>query len=215
MELILLAGSWWLIGFSGAMMPGPVTTLVVAESAKRGFIGGPLVTLGHALLELAMVVALFFGFGDLLKQNVVAGTIGVVGGLVLLWMGVGLVHSAWKGQVSFCTATSERPTQSSGNPILNGVLMSISNPYWWLWWATVGVTYLVTFRAFGLPGIIAFYVGHTLADWTWNSLVAFVVSTGRRVMNDQVYRSILIVCGAFLVVLSIYFVQSGIGFFSG
>ena len=215
MELLLLAGSWWLIGFSGAMIPGPVTTLVVTESAKRGFIGGPLVTLGHALLELAMVVALFFGFGDLLKQNVVAGSIGVLGGLVLLWMGFDLVRNAWQGKVSFSAATSEQGTQQSGNPMLSGVLMSVTNPYWWLWWATVGVAYLVTFRAFGIAGVIAFYVGHTLADWTWNSVVAFVISTGRRVMNDQIYRCILIVCGAFLILLSFYFVQSGIGFFVG
>ena len=94
MELVLLTGSWWLIGFSGAMMPGPVTTLVVTESARRGFVAGPLVTLGHALLELAMVVALVFGLGDILKQNTIAGTIGVLGGLFLLWMGFNIVRSA-------------------------------------------------------------------------------------------------------------------------
>ena len=78
MELLLLATSWWLIGFTGAMMPGPVTTLIVTETARRGFIAGPLITLGHSLLELAMVVALVFGLGDLLKQNAIAGTIGLV-----------------------------------------------------------------------------------------------------------------------------------------
>jgi threonine/homoserine/homoserine lactone efflux protein len=214
MELLFLATSWWLIGFTGAMMPGPVTTLIVTETARRGFIAGPLITIGHALLELAMVVALVFGLGDVLKQNAVAGTIGLLGGLFLLWMGFDIVRSAWQGKVSFDT-TRDVSASSSGNPIIAGILTSVANPYWILWWATVGAAYLITFRAFGIVGIVAFYIGHTLADWVWNNVVAFVVATGRRVMTDRVYRGILIVCGAFLIVLSFYFVSSGIRFLRG
>ena len=194
MELLLLATSWWLIGFTGAMMPGPVTTLIVTETARRGFIAGPLITIGHALLELAMVLALVFGLGDLLKQNAVAGTIGLLGGLFLLWMGFDIVRSAWQGKVSFDT-TRDVSASSSGNPIIAGILTSVANPYWILWWATVGAAYLITFRAFGVAGI-----------------VAFVVATGRRVMTDRMYRGILVVCGAFLIALSFYFVNSGINF---
>jgi threonine/homoserine/homoserine lactone efflux protein len=196
-------------------MPGPVTTLIVTETAKRGFIAGPLITIGHALLELAMVVALFFGLGDLLKQNLVAGAIGLLGGLFLLWMGLDIVRSAWQGRVSFSVAQRSDNAQVSGNPIIGGILTSIANPYWILWWATVGAAYLITFRAFGIAGIVAFYVGHSLADWVWNNVVAFVVATGRRVMTDQIYRGILVVCGAFLIALSFYFVSSGLNFLRG
>ncbi len=211
-ELVLLTGSWWLIGFSGAMMPGPVTTLIVTETARRGFIAGPLITLGHVLLELVMVIALFFGLGDVLKQNYVAGAIGVLGGLFLLWMGFDIAQSAWRGKVSLNNLSATNSTNSSGNPIIAGILTSVANPYWLLWWATVGATYLITFRMFGIAGVIAFYIGHTLADWVWNNVVAFIVATGRRVMSDRVYRGILLVCGIFLIALSFYFVQSGLGF---
>ena len=222
MELLWLTISWWLIGFTGAMMPGPVTTLIVTETARRGFIAGPLITIGHALLELAMVVALVFGLGDLLKQNAVAGTIGLLGGLFLLWMGFSIGRDAWRGNVSFSTTRPSTPLRSaqddarvSGNPILAGILTSVANPYWILWWATVGAAYLITFRAFGVAGIVAFYVGHTLADWVWNNVVAFVVATGRRVMTDRVYRGILIVCGAFLFALSFYFLDTGLNLLGG
>jgi len=218
MELLLLTTSWWLIGFTGAMMPGPVTTLIVTETARRGFIAGPLITIGHALLELAMVGALVFGLGDWLKQNIVAGTIGLLGGLFLLWMGFSIAREAWRGGVSFNTTPrgdasshSLRPLKlSSSNPILAGILTSAANPYWILWWATVGAAYLITFRAFGGAGIVAFYVGHTLADWVWNNVVAFVVATGRRGMTDRVYRGILIGCGVFLIALGFYFLNTGL-----
>ncbi|MBI5034188.1 MAG: LysE family transporter [Chloroflexi bacterium] len=234
MELLLMAFSWWLVGFTGAMMPGPVTTLVVTETAKRGFIAGPLITIGHVLLELAMVVALYFGLGDLLKENLVAGAIGVLGGVFLLWMGFDIVRSAWLGKVSLNTHQDQKPVfsqasiksnreniengilrKSSTHPIVAGVLTSVANPYWILWWATVGAASLISFRAFGIPGVIAFYIGHTMADWVWNNFVAFIVATGRRMMTDRVYRGILVVCGAFLIVLSFYFVSSGVGFLRG
>ncbi len=86
-EFLLLAGTLWMVGFSGAMMPRPVTTLVVTQSARRGFWACPLVTLGHVVVELAIVIALPFGLGDVLKDPFVTAAIGVVGGLFLLWMG--------------------------------------------------------------------------------------------------------------------------------
>jgi threonine/homoserine/homoserine lactone efflux protein len=210
MELLLLAGTWWIVGFSGAMMPGPVTTLIVTESARRGFWAGPLVTLGHVLVELAIVIGLFFGLGDLLKHPSIAGAIGVLGGLFLLWMGYGMIHAAWSGQLSL--DLREESSTTSGNPVLAGVLTSISNPYMLLWWSTVGALWLITFRAFGLAGVVAFYLGHTLADWVWNALVALLISTGRHFIGDRLYRGILIICGLFLVALSVYFCASGVRF---
>jgi threonine/homoserine/homoserine lactone efflux protein len=212
MELLLLTGSWWLVGFTGAMMPGPVTTFIITETAKRGFIAGPLITLGHVLLELGMVVALFFGVDDWLKQNSVMGTLGVLGGLFLLWMGFDIVKSAWRAQVSLETQLTGQSTKPAGNPFVAGIVMSVSNPYWLLWWATAGAMYLAAFRVYGLAGIIAFYFGHTLADWVWINLLAFTVATSRRIMTDQIYRGILIICGLFLIGLSFYFVSAGIGF---
>ncbi len=238
MELLLQTLQWWIIGFSGAAMPGPVTALIVTETTRRGFIAGPLITIGHVLLELVMVIALFFGLRDVLNQNWIAGGIGVLGGLVLLWMGFDIVRGAWRGNVSLNPTSphfpnplplsgSERtgvqyhaPSQNDSrgdrggisNPILGGVITSLFNPYWYLWWATIGAAYLITFRAFGIAGIIAFYFGHTLADWVWNNFVAFVVASGRRMLSDQVYRGILMVCGAFMIAMSVYFVTSGVSF---
>ena len=215
MELLILTIQWWITGFSGAAMPGPVTVLIVTESAKRGFIAGPLITIGHVLLELVMVTALFFGMRDVLNQNWVAGGIGIVGGLALLWLGIDIVKSAWDGTVALNLSAQAQNGDTSRHPIIGGVVTTIFNPYWFIWWATVGAAYLLTFRAFGVLGIIAFYFGHTLADWVWNNFVAFAVSSGRRVLSDRAYRAILSICGAFMIAMSMYFVISGVNFWRG
>src|SRR3972149_5857412 len=100
MELFVQTLQWWIVGFSGAAMPGPVTALIVTETTRRGFIAGPLITIGHVLLEFVMVIALFFGLRDVLNQNWIAGGIGLVGGLVLFWMGLDIVRSALRGNLS-------------------------------------------------------------------------------------------------------------------
>lgn len=215
MELLLQTIQWWVIGFSGAAMPGPVTALIVTETAKRGFIAGPLITIGHVLLELGMVAALFLGLRDALNQNWVAGGIGIIGGLVLLWLGFEIVQSAWRGKVSLNLAAPTQDANASRHPIVGGIVTTVFNPYWFVWWLTVGAAYLVTFRAFGWIGIIAFYFGHTLADWVWNNFIAFAVSSGRRGLSDRAYRGVLIACGIFMMGMSVYFIVSGANFWRG
>jgi hypothetical protein len=59
------------------------------------------------------------------------------------------------------------------------------------------------------------YTGHILSDILWLVFVAFVVSSGRALMNDLVYRGILLVCSLFLIVLGLYFARSGLRFMRG
>jgi threonine/homoserine/homoserine lactone efflux protein len=199
------------IGFSGALMPGPLVTADIAGAARDGFWVGPALALGHAIAEAAIVAALAVGLGRVFKVRWVSGGIGLVGGLFLLWMGADIAQSAWTGSVSLQQA-AVGASQPPWAPVLTGIVVSVSNPYWILWWATVGTTYVMLGLKQGMPGLAAVYGGHILSDILWLILVAFVVSTGREMMSDAVYRGILLVCGAFLVGLALYFVRSGLRF---
>jgi threonine/homoserine/homoserine lactone efflux protein len=211
LPLAALTLAWWLTGFTGAMMPGPISTMALVEGSRQGFRAGPLLTLGHALAELVMALALLVGLSDALQRPAVAGVIGVVGGIVLLWMGMDIARAAWLGRVVL----------GGGGPPVGfarlglvpaGAVASLVNPYWLLWWATVGAAALLQFLPFGLLGFVAFFGGHILSDLAWNSFLAAVVSSGRQVLAPRVYRGILLVCGAFLMLLSVWFVWSGVGF---
>jgi hypothetical protein len=96
-----------------------------------------------------------------------------------------------------------------------GILASISNPYWVVWWASVGASYVVLALRRGLPGLGAFFSGHILADLSWNSLLAFLIASGRGFLSVSFYRGVLVVCGLILVILAIYFIYSGFGFLRG
>ena len=82
-EVLAVAFTWWLVSLSGVLMPGPVGALAVSEGARRGVIAGPLITAGHALAEVAMLILLAVGLTNVLHQPMVIGAVGVLGGGVL------------------------------------------------------------------------------------------------------------------------------------
>lgn len=208
MDVVIIGATSFLVGLSGALMPGPMLTVAIAESARRGFLAGPLLVVGHGVVELLLCIALVFGVGNILRLSWVGGVIGVVGGLVLLWMAYGILRGVWLRQVSL-GSVSESQASKIG-PMVAGGLVSVSNPYWIIWWATVGVSYVAWAAAAGGVGLVTFFGGHILADLSWFSLLALLVSSGRRILNDRVYRGVLAACGVFLVGMSGYFVVTGL-----
>jgi threonine/homoserine/homoserine lactone efflux protein len=208
-QLFFLFGSSFVIGLSGAMMPGPVLTATISETAKRGFMAGPLIVLGHGLLEVGVVVAVVAGLGPWLERDPVFGTLGVVGGLLLAVLGVITVRSARTASLQPESEAGKTAPPIHG-PVLAGMATTLSNPYWWLWWSTIGLTYMALSRdTAGTPGLLSFYFGHISADLAWLCLVAAAVAAGRRVCPPAVYRWVLTACGVALVALGLYFLVQG------
>lgn len=208
--ILVIFTTAFLVGFSGAMMPGPLLAYTISASAKYGFLAGPLIVLGHAILELTLVVALVFGLDRFLDNDWVVSIIGLIGGTMLIGMGILMFRQGWR-QAALPLETSPNLVENR-RMILSGILVSMSNPYWFIWWATVGMTYLLWAMELGTGGVAAFFSGHILSDLSWYALVAFVIATGRKVINDTVYSWLLVVCGLALIGLGLYFVVSGIGF---
>ena len=201
-----------LVGFSGALMPGPVFAVTVSESPRRGARTGPLIVLGHAIAEVTLVALLALGLSHVFQKHAVVGVVGLLGGLMLLGMGAGMGYDVLKKKISLAP-TGEKPAKFG--PVVTGILATMAGPYWLLWWATVGTGYILFSLKFGLIGLAAFYLGHILSDLLWYSALAFVAASGGRLMNDAVYRGTVLACGAFLILLSVYFFASGLRMLRG
>lgn len=217
-DLLVAALTWWVISLSGVLAPGPISAMSVTEGARRGVIAGPLLTVGHAVPEVAMVAALGFGLSRLLGQPMVVAAIGLMGGLVLAWMGWGIVRTTRMEAVfpdpARAPARTDGRKRSHGTLIGTGIVLTVANPYWFLWWATVGAAYYVTFSRFGaLAIIVVFLAGHLALDLGWNTLLALVVGAGRGRVPEAVYRVALGVCGVSVMSFGAYFIASGVRFF--
>lgn len=198
--------SSFIIALSGAMVPGPVLSITVSESAKRGFMAGPMIILGHGILEAALITVLFLGFADLIKNEKLLGVVGIMGGGVLLWMSFTMLK-----EIKNIETELIGNKRAWGGPIVAGVLTSLANPYWIVWWITIGLGYVLISFKFGLAGLLAFFVGHISADLLWYCMVSFLVSRGKRHISERVYAWIIGSCAIMLIFFGISFTVWGVG----
>lgn len=225
-----LSGFWLVLSFSfvvalsGAMVPGPLFTYTIArtlQSRRRGFLTGLWVTGGHALLEALLVLALLLGVSKLLGSPTVIKTIGTLGSAILLYMGAALIRDVARKKVpemvssSGQSSASPAPEQKSSavklvNPVLGGALISMTNPYWWVWWVSVGfafmIQYRISFRSW--PLLLAFFLGHEVGDLAWYLAVSILVHWGKRRLSSRFYLAVLLVCGIFIIGFGIYLLVS-------
>ncbi len=186
-------------------MPGPVLTVTISESLRRGSIAGPLMILGHGILELVLVLLLIAGLAPFFSHDTTFIVISLLGGLILGWMAYGMFQ-----EIPSLTLQTEVPDKKQKNLVMAGILLSIANPYWAIWWATIGIAYVLSSMKYGIPGVISFFAGHVVGDLFWYALVSFSISRGSKFLSDTFYRRLISVCASFLVLFSAYFIFSGI-----
>lgn len=208
-EALTLGVAAFAVGLSGAMSPGPYLTVTITRTLRNGRISALLMLVGHALLEGALLVGFAFGLQRLLTRPAVGTVLAIAGGAVLLWMGSSLLKGAVTGSIVTDLETAEEPSRLG--PVAQGALVSLSNPYWTLWWATIGVKLAADGVAIGPIGVVAFFLGHELADFVWYSFVIVTVSKGRDLLTPRVYRVVIGSLALFLLALGASFLLEGLG----
>jgi threonine/homoserine/homoserine lactone efflux protein len=196
----------FIVALSGALMPGPLLTATIAESSRHGFRAGPLLTVGHAIPEIVLVCALFLGLAPFLTGTVTTGTISLVGAAILLWLAFGMFRSL----PTLALGKRAPAGVSQGRLVVTGMLVSIANPYWSIWWATIGLAWILQAGRWGFAGVAVFFTGHIAADCAWYSLVSFTIGKGRAYFTDKLYRMVAAVCAAFLTLFAIFFIGNGV-----
>jgi len=220
--LAALATGSFVLALSGALQPGPMFFATIAGVRRRGFWFGPLAILGHALVELPVVVFLVLEVSAVLTNDYVLAGIGGVGTVALTWMAAGLVRQGLRpppetpGQPGPVAPPACRAVESGGEKAGavrpgralaieaagTGILTSILNPYWYLWWVTQPTLLLASAVAQGWPGVGAFFVGHISADLAWFVVMSYGISRGRNFLRGRVYQALLIGCAAMLLVMA-------------
>lgn len=197
------------VGFSGAMMPGSLLTYVIRQSLRDGPKVGFLVIVGHAALELLLIAGIFLGLDMVLKSDAAQILIGMLGGLMLAYLGADMLVKAARGKVS---VTLDAGNGGSERTVLSGALLSLANPYFLLWWAVIGLGFLTdAYRDFAVWGVAIFFFGHIAADFVWYGLISTVVGTTRKFIKDKPYRIIIMVLGGLLIFFGIQFLLGAAG----
>jgi len=194
---MLLLG--FVIGLTGALAPGPTLVATINASLAGDWTTGLKISLGHIVVETLIFLLIVLGLAAVAQPytNEIAG----VGGTALVVFGIMTVLGSREASL---TASSAGTVP---NPYMAGLLTSAANPYFWIWWLSVGSAMVIAGLEGGLVLAGIFMIGHWCADTGWYTFVSTGVSRGRTILSDHTYHRIMAACGVFLVLFGLYYLS--------
>jgi len=189
------------ISLSGAIAPGPMLAVTLSKGYRSPW-AGLQVALGHAAIEVPLILLIAFGFASFLELPVVQVALSFVGGGMLIWLGVNMFRSR---------SDPAHGRDLPYNAFVSGILASGLNPFFIVWWATVGGMLIARILPFGAWGLASFTLAHWCCDALWYSLVSVFIFRSHSFWGQQFQQVFFIVCALFLGGFGIYFIVSGTG----
>lgn len=191
------------LALSGAVVPGPLFAMTLYQARLVGWTAGIWLMVGHMLTELVLVALLYAGLGAVLKRPAVMRIIGLIGGVVLLYFAWSMARAALAPGLH---AGASGGALTVFGLIGNGVALTLTNPYWYLWWATAGVAIIAAQSArHGRVAWPVFFTGHIFGDNLWYVLVAVLVAVSGRFLDDGAFRMLILICSVGVGALGIGF----------
>ena len=189
-----------IISLSGAMAPGPVTTAAIAMGSRSRY-AGALITLGHAIVEFPLMLLIILGMAKILQSSRTQIAIGLAGGIFLLIMAIQML-------TSLNALQNQQDKTGTQKPILTGIILSAGNPYFILWWATVGLTLATTAGGLGIWAFALFVIVHWMTDLVWLQALSWASFKGTKLLGEKSQRIVLIICSIALLLFGLFFIYN-------
>jgi threonine/homoserine/homoserine lactone efflux protein len=187
------------IGLTGALAPGPTLVATINAALAGNWTAGLKVSLGHIIIETAVFFLIILGLASMATPYTTA--IAIIGGIALIVFGVMTISGSRSASLRAV------PEKAAANPYMAGLLTSAANPYFWIWWLSVGSALLINALAGGILLAIVFMIGHWGADVSWYVFVSTGIAKGRTILPDTTYHRIMAACGVFLVLFGLYYLS--------
>ena len=191
------------ISVSGVMAPGPLFAANVAYGLKGGIKTGLKMAYGHTVVELPLVVLLGIGAISLTTIPQFREIISILGALSLfVFAGIQIKSAIKKPSAIF---------EGKHGPFLVGIILSGLNPFFLIWWFTIGFKLITdAIILYSLLGIGIMFAFHIWMDYAWLCSVAFFSSKGKRIISNKNYNIFMVAISGVLVYFGINFLlQAG------
>ena len=190
-----------LISLSGVMMPGPLFAVTIAKSYKSKFTGVQ-VALGHALVEIPLILLIYFGFAQFFQHAPVRFILSVLGGAMLIWLGISMFRARSK--------LIDMEKDFAYNSVVAGAVTSALNPFFILWWVTVGSMLIMKSLDFGSMGFALFVPTHLVCDLIWLAFISILVYKTQSLWGHKFQEGLFITSSLLLIGFGGWFLISGL-----
>jgi len=175
---------------------------VTLAKSYRSPWAGTQIAVGHAVIEVPLILLIYFGFAQFFENSLVQLGLSVVGGGMIFWLGIAM----FRARAEVVQKGKDLPY----NAFVAGILTSGFNPFFLLWWATIGSMLVMRFLDFGTREVMVFIVVHWLCDLGWLSLISILVYRTHSLWGRKFQEGLFIACSLLLAGFGAWFLISGI-----
>ena len=207
MDILNFAATVILLSTSGALAPGPLFFVTITHGTKTGAKSGLLFSIAHSLIEFTLVILLAIGLLSVANQPAVKLIVGGAGGIALIVFGSMQIRS------SLHEANEANETKkTTKHLLLLGLALTGLNPYFIIWWLTIGANLILLSLEFaGLWGVLFMYICHVWVDFAWLTIVAGFAKKGAKILRKKWYRALIAIFGAILIYFGLSFLIDALG----
>ena len=189
------------ISASGVMSPGPLFAANIVYGLKEGKIAGIKMAVGHTVIEFPLIVLLGIGVLSLdifPEYQIWITLIGAIG----LFCFAGLQIK------SIFEKNFQRKLKPSRNSFMAGGFFSGLNPFFLIWWFTIGFKLITdSIQIWGIFGIIILFGFHIWMDYVWLFGIAGLASKAKNVLSNRNYKMVIVGLSVILVYFGIDFLM--------
>ena len=192
------------ISASGVMAPGPLFAANVSWGLREGTKSGLKMAVGHTIVELPLVILLGIGVFSLELFPEFRVIISIFGAIALF------IFAFMQIRTTFRKKESSVPTPKQG-PLLTGVLLSALNPFFLVWWLTIGFKLISdAMLIWAFSGILVVFVLHIWMDFAWLGTISFLASKSAKILSNRNYKVLMIGLSLILVYFGITFLAEAL-----
>jgi threonine/homoserine/homoserine lactone efflux protein len=198
-EIVGFLGLVIIISASGVMSPGPLFAANVMYGLREGKISGIKMAIGHTIVEFPLILILGIGFFSIENFPEIRTIITILGAAGLFGFALLQIRTVTKQKFSL-------ETKSRQGPLVAGILLSALNPFFIIWWLTIGlVLILESIQNFGIVGIVILFLFHIWMDYVWLFTIAVFSSKAKNYLSKRNFKIIIIGLSVVLIYFGIDF----------
>lgn len=187
------------ISLSGVMAPGPMSAVTI-NHGTHSRLAGLKVASGHAIIELPVIFALFFGIKIITQFTDITTYITLAGSIVLCILAT----------LTLKSLRNNNTTIQSYTPMVDGIVLSAFNPYFYVWWLTIGLSLIQKAIIFGATGLALFSVLHLACDYLWLLLLSIISFAGASFLGTRFKTAVGIITVVMLYGFGLFFMYDAL-----
>jgi threonine/homoserine/homoserine lactone efflux protein len=198
-ELLGFAMLVVVISASGVIAPGSLFAANIFYGVKGGIKSGLKISYGHTIVELPLIVLL--GIGALSMETIpnfreIIAIIGAIG--LFAFAGIQIKSVFSKGEFF--------KNYSKFDPFKAGIFLSALNPFFIIWWLTIGFKLISdALWIWSFWGIGVLFAFHIWMDYVWLSGTAYLSNRSLKILSNKNYRFFILGISTALIYFGITF----------